>query len=54
MHFYDVAFKRTLKLSVDVKILYTCILDWIKQVYYCRNETFVLVSAELNTWSFRQ
>ena len=48
MHFYDVSFTRTLKLSVHVKILY--ILDWIKQVYYCRSVTFVLALAELNIW----
>ena len=39
MHFNDVPFTIILKLSVHVKILY--ILDWIKQVYYCRTATFV-------------
>ena len=48
MHFYDVSFTRTLKLPVHVKILY--IIDWIKQVNYCRSATFVLALAELNTW----
>ena len=43
MHFYHVSFTITLKLSVHVKILY--IIDWIKQVYYCRNATFVLALA---------
>ena len=37
VHFYDVSLTSTLKLFVHVNILY--ILDWIKQVYYCRSGT---------------
>ena len=55
VHFCDVSFTNTLKLSLHVKIMN--LFDWIKQVKITAEagrlrHKFLLALAELNPWSF--